>query len=278
MQHRPDAQQELFRFVESRAGWRTHTLERAWTAGRRPLHPAARQESSSRPARAGRWCRRISHGVPRSAATRRCAWSRPAASHAPRSGPAHDRTGRGRPPGIVASSSARVSSGFSSSQLLVFESLELVNGAHLVPDGEVGVPQRVQQRAQEALLLGADARAKHDQQVDVRVQAQRATAVAANRAEDNRRCSACGWRVRHRRRFGPCGPRTCDGRRGRRLLRRFRPRTRDGLHRADARRLRLGCHVHEEECLGDPWFCRAWAGSTAAAVERCARRGLPDRV
>ena len=43
----------------------------------------------------------------------------------------------------------------------------------------------MQQRAQEAILLGPDARAKHDQQVDIRVQAQGSTAVAANRAEDN---------------------------------------------------------------------------------------------
>ena len=146
-------------------------------------------------------------------------------------------------------------------QLLVFESLELVDRAHLVPDGEVGVPQRVQQRAQEALLLGCR------RACQTRSAGRRPSAGTAchGRSRQSRRgqpaCSACGWRVRHRRRFGPCGPRTCDGWRGRRLLRRFRPRTRDGLHRADARRLRLGCHVREEECLGDPWFAERGDGS-----------------
>ena len=273
MQHRPDAQQELFRFVESRPGWRTHTWsEPGQQADDHYIPEAARRALYVR--------LELIDGV---VVSRMACLGQPPQGAARGVAPLHpmhleaglhtiEQAGITRQESHVEQRQGEL--GILVLQLLVFESLELVDRAHLVPDGEVGVPQRVQQRAQKALLLGADARAKHDQQVDVRVQAQRATAVAANRAEDNRRAQradgGCGTdddsvhAVRERA-MGGAAAASC-GDFGHERATGFIELTRDGFAWAA---------MFTRRNAWEPMFCRAWAGSIGGGVERCARPDCP---
>jgi len=57
--------------------------------------------------------------------------------------------------------------------------------AHLVPDGESGVPERVEHRSDERVELGGGA-ARDDEQVDVRVRKQPAGTVATEREQCER--------------------------------------------------------------------------------------------
>ena len=64
---------------------------------------------------------------------------------------------------------------------------EIRDFPHVMPDVEAQVPQRVQHRLQETLVGGADRPAEQEQQVDVGVQAQLPSAVAAHGHDRHRR-------------------------------------------------------------------------------------------
>ena len=70
--------------------------------------------------------------------------------------------------------------------VVAFQVREVVQFTHLVAHHHAGVPQRVQQGAQERLVRLADAAAEEHQQVEVRVQAQVPAAVAADRHDGDR--------------------------------------------------------------------------------------------
>jgi hypothetical protein len=61
-----------------------------------------------------------------------------------------------------------------------FQACELVNLANLVADDETGIPQGVQDKAEEPFLGGTEMAAEEHQQVDVGVKAQLPPAVAAD--------------------------------------------------------------------------------------------------
>ena len=63
--------------------------------------------------------------------------------------------------------------------------VELVELPHLVTDHDAEIPERVQERPQEIFLGGADAATEQDQQVDIRVETEVATAVTAKREHDD---------------------------------------------------------------------------------------------
>ena len=58
--------------------------------------------------------------------------------------------------------------------------------AHLVPDDDAEIPERIQEVAKEPLVLRRDRMAEEDQQVDVRVEAEVPAAVPAERQHHNR--------------------------------------------------------------------------------------------
>ena len=99
----------------------------------------------------------------------------------------------------------------------VFDPVEVGHLADVLADVEAEVPQRLEQPADRPLAVRSDRPAGDDQQVEVRVQAQRAAAVAADRADrhggDTSRSAACR-EVTHQavhtigvpRERGPAGP------------------------------------------------------------------------
>ena len=58
---------------------------------------------------------------------------------------------------------------------------EVVQLTHLMADDDTQIPERVEEAAEELLLLGADAAAEEHEQVDVGLQTEMASAVAAER-------------------------------------------------------------------------------------------------
>ena len=74
--------------------------------------------------------------------------------------------------------------------------VELVELADVVADREADVPQRLQQRVDEALLRRRDRLLDDDQQIDIRMQTRRPPAVAAKRADDERRAGVLARRFR----------------------------------------------------------------------------------
>ena len=76
-----------------------------------------------------------------------------------------------------------------------FEPRQLVDLPDLVADDQTGVPQRMQHRAQESLVAVVQRAVEHDQQIDVRIEAQVAAAVAAERRD--RDLPPGGWRIDH---------------------------------------------------------------------------------
>ena len=67
------------------------------------------------------------------------------------------------------------------------EAIEIGKLAHVVPDLEPQIPQRMQQRLDEALLGTADGRAEHHEQIDVGMEELGFAAVPADRADGERR-------------------------------------------------------------------------------------------
>ena len=98
-------------------------------------------------------------------------------------------------------------------------------------DGQAQVPERIEERVQEPLVVGSDGPGEEHQQVDVRVQAELAAAVAAEREHRDR----LRGRRRPRRtaagRARPCGASTAAAPGAR--LRRGPPQSASSL-RADA--------------------------------------------
>ncbi len=61
------------------------------------------------------------------------------------------------------------------------ETVEVVELAHLMADDDAEIPERVQEPAEELLLVRADAAAEQHEQVDVGLQTEMPPAVAAER-------------------------------------------------------------------------------------------------
>src|SRR5207237_605634 len=70
-------------------------------------------------------------------------------------------------------------------RIVAFELTEILDVTHLVADDNAEIPERIEEAVDEALLRGADAAAEEEQEIDIRVQAQVAAPVAAERDDGN---------------------------------------------------------------------------------------------
>ncbi len=66
-----------------------------------------------------------------------------------------------------------------------FDRVELRDFTDVLPDRELDVPERLQERVDEPLGAGVNRPVEHDQQIDVGVERERAPPVPADRADDH---------------------------------------------------------------------------------------------
>ena len=91
-----------------------------------------------------------------------------------------------REQGGVAGDQAPVEQRDQQLRIVGLELVEVGDLAHVLADGQAEVPQRLEQAADGALLGRGDRTAGDDQQIQVRVQAQRPAPIAADRGDDDR--------------------------------------------------------------------------------------------